>query len=127
MTTLVDVALAAGFAAQDALAGETVTLIRGAASNTATAVPGRTLTTRISEEGTQTNQHIRDWLIAADQYDPLATGPVEPRQGDELTRTVGTTTERYEVFTPDGFDEPYRFSDRGRTRYRIHTRQIPAA
>lgn len=67
----------------------------------------------------------RDYLIVlADLFE--ISGGTLPKEGDRITETIGGTEQAFEVCKRDG--EPcWRFSDRERTRIRVHTRPVNKA
>ena len=51
-------------------------------------------------------------------------GLIEPRRGDKITWTTPTATLEFEVL-PHGDGAPsWRYSDRGRTQVRVHTKKV---
>ena len=64
----------------------------------------------------------RDFLVRAADLD-LGDGPILPRAGDHVRKTVGTAVFVYEVNAPGG-QPPWRYSDPYRRVLRIHTKHI---
>lgn len=64
----------------------------------------------------------RDYLVAVAD---LAVGavPFEPVRGDRISEVVGDVTTVYEVLPAFG-DEEARYSDQGRTLWRIHAKEV---
>lgn len=112
-----ETAIAKGLAKVKAVAGVPVTIARGSASaEVEKAIRGSSPVEVTDSNGQRILITRRDFLIDADDYD-FGDGPVEPKSGDEITD--GTDT--YEVAPLGGRNAPWRWSDRARTRYRIHT------
>jgi hypothetical protein len=59
----------------------------------------------------------RDYLI------PVGELPAEPKLGDRLTERLGAWDVTFEVVTPAG-EPAWRWSDPGRTVYRVHTKEV---
>jgi hypothetical protein len=59
----------------------------------------------------------RDYLIPVDELD------AQPVRGDRIVETAGQWVTTFEVITPAG-TPPVQYSDPGRTRYRVHTKQV---
>lgn len=118
--------VAAGQARIKSHAAERVALRR--AEYTTEDVPAIVGSTRIEEaavEGLQVRIRIRDYLIDVADYQ-INEVQVLPQSGDEIVETIGEVDCVFEVFSPGGSEPPWRFSDPGRTRYRIHTREVAA-
>lgn len=98
--------------------GRTVAYTRGATSVTITAVLGRTLFASNEEGGPRVEFGDRDYLVNVAALAALGFG--EPRVGDRVT-DAGLT---FEVQTPDVGEPAWRYSDPGRTDYRLHTKQV---
>lgn len=104
-------------AAAKAVVGTSVQYRQGDYSQIVTAIIGIT-----SEVGTalagdsvvNVETKSRDYLIDVCEL------AVVPMKGDLIVETDGTKRFTYQVIRPDG-EQPWRFSDPGRTRYRIHT------
>ena len=64
----------------------------------------------------------RDYLFPALSLD-FGVGPVEPRAGDRVTETVGGLPVIYEL-APKGDEPAWRYSDHGRTTYRVHCKRV---
>ena len=111
---------AAGLAAIDAVAGRTITYRRGGDSVQITeAVRGESRFEAQDVEGLTTRVRVGDYLFDADKL-LLDSQQTEPRAGDE----IDDGTETFEVYSPGGAEEAFRYSDHARTRLRVHTRQI---
>lgn len=76
------------------------------------------------QEGGQVVFSERDYLVPVAD---LAIGgvPFEPVRGDRIIEVLGTVTTVFEVLPPFG-DDVARHSDPGRTRWRIHTKEVSA-
>lgn len=97
-------------------ASDEVRIVRGPHSTTAPATIGRTHAERTTADGIVLATRIRAYLIAAVDY-RLAGQLTEPQRGDLIVEADGAT---FEILPPSG--EPvYRWTDTGRTTYRIHT------
>lgn len=64
----------------------------------------------------------RDYLIPVADLTVSGT-TFEPIRGDRITETIGGTATVFEVISPVGEPE-VRFSDPGRTVYRVHTKKV---
>jgi hypothetical protein len=104
----------------DSYAGIIVTYQRGGQSLVGVpAVPAATELETTDSEGVTTFRRTRDFKInAAD----LPIG--EPAAGDTIIEIIDGQATTFEVFKPSTNDKPWRWTDQGRTRYRIHTREI---
>lgn len=81
------------------------------------AIPGSSSHETFDQDNNVITFKTSDWHI--DVCD-LAKVNIVPRKGDEITHEVGTKRLTYMV-TLEGSDDVYQFSDRGQTRYRVHT------
>lgn len=98
-------------------ASDSVRLVRGPHSTTISATVGRTLAERTTDtHGIVLTVGIRDYLIAAIDY-RINGQRTEPQRGDLIIESDGVA---FEVLPPSG-EPPYRWTDTGRTTYRIHT------
>lgn len=105
--------------------GTDVTYVRGSHSVPVTATVGSTEFEQVDESGIVERIEARDYLIdTADLV--LNSVTVLPARGDHVEETQGGTTYTYEVMTLDG-RPAWRYSDRFRTKLRIHTKQIELA
>lgn len=67
---------------------------------------------------------VRDFLIEASAYG-FGAGAVEPEPGDYVRETLADgSVEVFEVMSPGGREPAWRWSDRGRTTYRVHTKRV---
>lgn len=64
----------------------------------------------------------RDYLVLASDL-TVSGAAVEPRIGDRLTETINGVSHVFEVCS-DGAGEHWRWSDPGRTMYRLHTKRV---
>lgn len=78
---------------------------------------GRTLFTRLPKEGGgNVEWGDRDYLV------PVAHLPAEPQRGDRIVEEIDGTDVTFEAIEP--LSEPaWRYSDPGRTVYRIHMKE----
>ena len=60
----------------------------------------------------------RDYLV------PAAELGGEPARGDRFTEAISGVDVTFEVMTPDVGEPEWRYSDAGRTVYRIHTQRV---
>lgn len=119
MTTPFQNAKAAAFAALNANAAVTVTYVRGADTVDLESVKGRGEAESEGDEGFTVRQELVDWLFdAADLV--LGGQPVKPQQGDLIKWTTGGETRVYLV-GETGAQSPWKYSDQGETRLRVHT------
>lgn len=107
---------AKALAAQKRLGGVPLTLTRGATSVAITGIPGSTPVSVENGEGLRVRVFTQDWLIDLVDYD-FGDGPVEPAIGDVIAAGDGT----FEVASLGGSEPAWRWHDRQRTRYRVHT------
>ena len=65
----------------------------------------------------------RDYLVRREE---LAAGGAEfePAEGDRLAETIGGVACTFEVMRPDTGEPAWRWSDAGRTTYRLHVKQV---
>lgn len=63
---------------------------------------------------------IRDYLILAADFN--FGGLTQPKAGDQIIESDGAVFE----FTPKASEGVWRWWDKGRTRYRVHTKQVAA-
>ncbi|PQO39348.1 hypothetical protein C5Y96_05700 [Blastopirellula marina] len=99
----------------------TVTISRGGTTSDPIKVGrGRSVTQFVSAGDAFTDDEAReDFIVWPADYD-LGSGPVEPAEGDRITIDDGVNTVVYEV-TPLPPERGYRYTDRFRTAWRIHT------
>lgn len=101
-----------------------VTYRRGSATVSVTATLGSSAWESDSPTGGVIERESRDYLIDVDDL-TLNGQAVTPRRGDRIEETRGGTTYTYEVIG-DADRPPAEYSDRYRTKWRIHTEQIKA-
>lgn len=105
-------------------AGVEITYTRGVSSQTTTAVVGRTVFTQntLGAPGPAVIFGDRDYLIPVANL--TLTGPAVPKDGDRITEVIDGATLVFEVKSPITGEPVWRYSDPGRTRYRIHTKRV---
>lgn len=106
--------------AVDTLASVEMTYRRGSLEIRLSAVRGSTLATVADTDGLALRVRKGDWLLDACQLD-LGEGPVTPRAGDFLVEADGT---RWRVESPMKGTPPWAWSDRERTRFRVHVTEV---
>ena len=76
-----------------------------------------------SAQGFYSRVQMRDYLIDAEQLvlDGVRTTPTE---GDEVIETHAGRRHVYEASGAGSGGSPWRYSDPGRTRFRVHTRLV---
>lgn len=84
---------------------------------------GRTRRDQQSRDGVVSRVEVRDYLIDVSDYRFDSTA-VEPQHDDEIREAVGDRVHVYRVVSPGGAEAPFRYSDRHRITWRIHTRLI---
>jgi hypothetical protein len=84
------------------------------------ATPGQTTFTLDDGNGIVVDYTSRDFLVSA--CDMLFNGQyIVPADGHVIKETVGNAVHVYAVRREDG-EQPWRYSDHGRTQIRIHTK-----
>lgn len=117
MSSAFERALTAGLALSRTVAGVSVTVTRGATSINLTAVQGQTQKLVIDETSEATVDAV-DWLIPVAAY-TLGS----PAAGDIITRKINGTTYTYTVESLQMGQQPWDWSDTGKTQYRIRSRK----
>ena len=119
MTTAFDRATEAAFTAASRQAGVSVTYSAGTGDSVTVdrAIPGETMFEELSDGDVIQSWQSRDWIIRVSDLSSLTAS--EPTRGHRIT----DGTRVYEVMSPAG-GKPWRFSDRGRQWYRIHTKLV---
>lgn len=107
---------------QSNVAGETVDYQRGSESVSVTAVVGASDMERSDGDGAQVAFRSTDFIITASTI-ILAGFVTQPRRGDKIIRTVGSTRRTHEVLPVDG-EQHFAYSDPTGKQYRIHTKLI---
>lgn len=100
-------------------ASQSVTLKRGTQSASISATPGGKIELQEADTEFYVERQQLDWLITAAAY-KVAGVAVEPKRADILEWTTGGVTHKF-VVTAQGNEPVYRFSDRHRVLYRVHT------
>lgn len=97
-----------------------ITYTRGAQTLSITAVPGNTRFSQTAQVGgASLIIGDRDYLVAVAD---LTWG--EPAEGDRITETINATESVFECMKPDTGEPAWRYSDEGRTKYRLHMKQV---
>ncbi len=104
-----------------AVSGNTISYQRGVQSIDLTNIAwtGRTVFASNMDDAARIEFGDRDYLIPVAN---LTFG--EPQIGDRIAETVGSTIHTFEAMTPDTGEPAWRYSDQGRTVYRIHTKEV---
>jgi len=110
--------LASTLAATD---GKAVSYHRSSASVALTAVVGRTAYEAIDDSGVVVQGHARDYLVQAEDL-VLDGSETLPEPGDTIQEAIRGEARIFEVMPLPG-EACYHYSDAGRTRLRIHTRE----
>lgn len=99
--------------------GKAVVYQRGATRKEITATVGKTVFTVDAGYGLFERVESRDYLVDVEELADLGI----PLRGDKVREAIGNSTHVFEVLAPP--QEPhFRYSDPGRTVYRIHTKHI---
>lgn len=83
------------------------------------ATVGTTRREQQQNNGFITRLQIRDFLIDVCDY-PFG----EPQIDDEIHEIEGNRTYVYRLMSPGNSEEPYRYSDRHRITWRLHTQLV---
>lgn len=121
MPTALERAITAGLALSRGVAGDTVTITRGASTITAVAVQGQTQKITIDDVSAATVDAV-DWLISVAAYTHGT-----PAIGDIITRNLNGTNYVYTVESLQFGQQPWDWTDTGKTQYRIRSRKDGAA
>ncbi|MEX1016020.1 MAG: hypothetical protein WDZ31_04670 [Phycisphaeraceae bacterium] len=101
----------------------TVMYERGAASAEVLATAGQTVFRFDNGYGATVRYVSRDFLITT--ADLVIDGaPVTPQRGDRIRETVSGITYIHEVMGPGNNEPDWKYSDRDRVTFRIHTKQV---
>lgn len=100
----------------------TVTYRRGSLSVELPATAGEHSYPVVDVDGIMMRVSIRDYLISAADL-VLGGRTVEPQEGDRVEETLGSDTIIYEVLSPGGGEDAWRWSDQYRNTLRVHTKQ----
>lgn len=109
-----------GFKSVRQAAGLSITIRRGTAETSATAVPGDSLHEFMQEGQTTVETKSRDFLILASDY-KINDAQTLPRKNDRIIESGKT----YAVLS-DGGEAYFRYSDPGQQILRIHCTPRPA-
>jgi hypothetical protein len=109
-----------------AYASHEVTYVRDASEVTLSASFGRTELEVDTGYETRMLHTDRDFIFAAATL-ILGGSTTLPQAGDQIKETVGNDTYTYEVMTPEGQEQPYRYCDANRVLLRVHTTLIAVA
>ncbi len=109
-----------------AYASHEVTYVRDASEVTISASFGRTELEVDTGYETRVLHTDRDFIFAAASL-VLGGATTLPRVGDQIKETVGDDTHIYEVMTPEGQEQPYRYCDQNRVLLRVHTTLVGTA
>jgi len=105
-------------------AGSTITYTRtGREAITLTAWPGKTVYTRVDENGFEIKAESRDYIVLAEDL-VLDDVAIQPQMEDQITETVNGITYEYEVYNLDGSSAEWEWADERRNSIRIHAKQI---
>lgn len=100
---------------------ETVSLTRGGSTTTGVAARVGSTPFEVDEgDGMAISVESIDWLLAASAY-RIGGSATLPAPGDLIRRTLDAVVYVYEVL-PIGGETCYRFSDRRRSRLRVHSK-----
>lgn len=103
------------------VAGKTVTYRRGAQAVALQAVTGQSEYSTVDDAGMPVANQSRDFLVAAAEL-VLDGEEVEPKVGDVIEELDGTRV-RTHIVIALGDDQPWRWSDSGRSTRRVHTKE----
>ncbi len=104
---------------QKRLEGVDARITRGANSVEVKATIGETRTEEIIQDSVVVTTRARDYLVDAQEYD-FGSGPVEPARADQIIETINDAEITW-ITTEDQSDTIWRWHDRQRKIYRIHT------
>lgn len=105
----------------DADDAESVSITRGAATTSGVAARVGSTPLEVDDgDGMTITVESIDWFVAAAAY-RIGGAVTLPAHGDLIRRTLGSTVYVYEVL-PIGSEPCFRFSDRERSRLRIHSK-----
>ena len=105
-----------------AINGVEVTLSRGAAVGTVTAVPGDTLVDTVTEDGQTVRGKVRDFLVSRSDFEAIIGDGEKPERGDKIVETVADFDRTFEAI--DLGDEVSRWWDKAGQVLRIHTAEV---
>jgi len=99
--------------------GKAVIYLRGATQKEITATVGRTVFTVDNGYGLFERVESRDYLVGVEEL----AGFGIPLRGDRVREALGDSIHVFEVLAP-GNEPCFRYSDPGKTAYRIHTKHV---
>lgn len=99
--------------------GKAVIYLRGATQLEITATVGRTVFTVDNGYGLFERVESRDYLVGVEEL----AGFGIPLRGDRVREALGDSIHVFEVLAP-GNEPCFRYSDPGKTTYRIHTKHV---
>ncbi len=104
-----------------AVSGNTIIYTRGVESIDLTNIAwtGRTVFASNLDDAARIEFGDRDYLIPVAN---LTFG--EPKIGDRIAETILGVIHTFEIMTPDTGEPAQRYSDQGRTVYRVHTKEV---
>ena len=117
------IAARAARAARKQISGQQVTLHRGDLTTDFVATIGSTRRDQQNNNGFVTRVQIRDFLIDVADY-ILDEDVTAPQIDDELIEIQADRAYVYRLTSPGGTEAPFRYSDRHRITWRIHTELI---
>lgn len=103
------------------IGGVSVGYARGSDVVNFVATPGETRTEDITEGNIIIRVVYRDYHIDKCCLD-FGSGPVTPQSGDKITETIDGKLTTF-VVIPDAAGSEFEYVDRGRTVYRVHTKE----
>lgn len=106
--------------------GVSVTYSRASTSQSVslTAWVGRTVFASNNDGGPAVEFGERDYLISAADL-VLGGSAVEPAEADIVTEAIAGVSVRFRVARPSTGEPAWRWSDQGRTVYRVHCTRVP--
>lgn len=103
-----------------------VTYQRSGASISLRATVGASQFVQDDQVGPRIRTEMRDYLIRVTDLVVAAT-QYYPQVGDRIIEVIGAKTCTFEAMTPPTDEPAWRYSDEGRTTFRIHTKLVGEA